>query len=72
MAFTLNNGKKPNYKLFSHFGNVATFIVRSCDQSLHPTLEYVKTSLYLIFDSSAFYWGNPQYQDKIKEILFSN
>ncbi len=38
MAFTLNNGKKPNYKLFSHFGNVATFIVRSCDQSLHPTL----------------------------------
>jgi len=38
MAFALNGGKKPNEKLFNHFGNLATFIVRTCDPGVHPTV----------------------------------
>ncbi len=32
------NGSKPNKKLFEHFGNLATFVVRTCDKNVHPTV----------------------------------
>lgn len=32
------NGKNTNKKLFDHFGNLATFIVRTCDKNVHPTV----------------------------------
>lgn len=37
MVFSLNN-TKINRKLFDHFGNLATFIVRTCDKDVHPTV----------------------------------
>lgn len=32
------NQKKVNYRLYDHFGHLATFIVRTCDKDLHPTV----------------------------------
>jgi hypothetical protein len=38
MVFALNGNKNPNEKLFNHYGNLATFIVRTCDPKVHPTV----------------------------------
>jgi hypothetical protein len=58
------NQKKVNYRLYDHFGHLATFIVRTCDKDLHPTVvhfllsqEYLTNCLYLLHDSAAFYWN---------------
>lgn len=32
------NHKRINQPLFEHFGNLATFIVRTCDKDVHPTV----------------------------------
>lgn len=38
LAFAINTKKKVNMKMFEHFGNVATFIVRTCHPSCNPTV----------------------------------
>lgn len=38
VVFALNEQNKPNDKLANHFPLVSTFIVRSCDVSLKPTV----------------------------------
>ena len=30
------NSSKPCFKLFNHYGNLATFVVRTCDPTIHP------------------------------------
>jgi folate-dependent tRNA-U54 methylase TrmFO/GidA len=32
------NQKKVNYRLYDHFGHLATFVVRTCNKDLHPTV----------------------------------
>jgi hypothetical protein len=38
LVFSSCESKKTNRFLFDHFGNLATFVVRTCDQNLHPTV----------------------------------
>jgi len=65
LSFGINgkHDKKKGDKLLDHFPFVATFIIKTCDPSQHPTIvnyylikEYLKSCLYLIFDTATFYW----------------
>lgn len=48
MVFALNSNKRPNQKLFDHFGNLATFVVRTCDPKVHPTVVNICLKLGLL------------------------
>ena len=40
VIFALNgsHSKEVNKRLFDHFGNLATFVVRTCQKAIHPTV----------------------------------
>lgn len=38
IGFAINNKQQSNWRLFEHFGNLATFIVRTCDKNINPTV----------------------------------
>lgn len=42
------NGVKPNLKLYEQFGRIATFIVRSCDKNLKPTVVSYSPNLVIL------------------------
>lgn len=51
--FCINSTKSSNLKLYQHFGVLATFVVRSCAEDLHPTvviyLFYLRDMLKLVY-----------------------
>lgn len=70
--------KRAYPKLFNHYGNLATFIVRTCDKNVHPTVvpfyfmqEYLKSCLYLLHDSAAFFWNWSNNHEQVKKIIDS-
>jgi len=44
ITFAMNSSIRPNKKLVKHFNSLATFIVRTCAQDIHPTV--VSFNLY--------------------------
>lgn len=69
MIFSLNTNDKPNEKLFHNFSDVAYFIVLTCCPAANPTVNYLKSCLFLLFDGAQFYWKNPNYRQKVIDVV---
>ena len=54
------NQKKVNKPLYDHYGNLATFIVRTCDKNVHPTvvifLFYFRNTSRIVYIYSTTQW----------------
>lgn len=55
VVFAINNCTGyANQKLYDHYGNVSTFVVRTCDPSVHPTVVIIYFILGLFKNLSIF------------------
>ena len=70
LVFSLNS-EKPNQRMFDNFPNVAYFVVKTCDRAYNPTVNYLKSCLYVIYDCSQFYWKSTEYRRSVQNIIES-
>jgi len=71
MMFSINNSDKPDEKMYQNFPEIAFFIVETCKRQNNPTVSYLKTCLFLLYDAANFYWKTVQYRDRVQNILDS-